>query len=150
MKALRSRYGASPLHLLGHLACFGAARWVLAQLVDVRRADNVFLWLLGAVVLHDLLFLPFYTLLDRLAQRGIPGPAVNFVRVPALLSGLLALCFFPAILGRNEATYERVAGYAPDGYLGRWLLVTAALFVGSALVWALRGRAAAARRPPCP
>lgn len=150
MKAFFARrYGASPLHLLGHVACFAFAAYAVAQLLQARRADNIFLWLLGAVVLHDVLFLPFYSALDRIARRGTRRlRAVNHLRVPALISGLLLLVFFPAILGRNAGSFERVSGVGVDGYAGRWLLVTAGLFGASAVLYAVRGRRAARRPPP--
>ena len=47
----------------------------------------------------------------------------------------MLLLFFPAILGRNEGSFARVAGVEPSGHLERWLLVTALLFVGSLLLY---------------
>ncbi|MDQ6837818.1 MAG: hypothetical protein M3137_05640 [Actinomycetota bacterium] len=44
---------------------------------------------------------------------------------------------------------KRVPALAPDPYLARWLLITAALFAASALVYAFRlGRAGRARTSP--
>ncbi len=122
----------TPLHLLAHGALFALFGWVALQLADAREATNIALWFVLAIVLHDLALLPFYSTLDRLAARAVRrGPLVNLVRVPAVLSGLLLLLFFPPILGRNEGSFARVAGTEPEGYLERWLLVTAALFAGA-------------------
>ena len=146
MSALRRHYGATPLHLLLHVALFAAAAWVVGRLVGAREAGNIALWFVGALVLHDLVLLPFYSALDRVAARAAPGPSVNLVRVPAALSALLFLLFFPQLLGRNEAAFARVAGLTPEGYLQRWLLVTAVLFAAAAGLYAfraVRGRAAA-------
>jgi hypothetical protein len=101
------------------------------------------LWFVAAIVLHDLVLLPFYSVIDRAAGRGARGPAVNYVRIPAALSGLLLLLFFPAILGRNEDSFARVAGVEPSGYLERWLLVTAGLFAASAVLYVVSSRRAA-------
>ena len=65
--------------------------------------------------------------------------AVNYVRVPALVSGLLLLVFFPAISGKGEGAFHGVSGLDYDGYLARWLLITAALFALSGAAYLLRG-----------
>ena len=135
---MRARYGATPLHLLAHLALFAVFAVVAAFLVDAREPLNVLVWFVAALVLHDLVLLPFYAGLDRLAARGAPRGAINYVRIPAALSGLLLLLFFPPILGRNDGSFARVAGEEPSGYLERWLLVTALLFAGSLLVYVLK------------
>jgi hypothetical protein len=139
------RYGASPVHLAAHAAAFALAGWAVLQVVDARSAGNVLLWFAGAVLLHDLLVLPAYSLLDRLAAHAVPGRAVNHVRIPAALSALLFAVWFPTILGRNDASFGRVAGVVREDVLIHWLALSAALFAGSAAVWLLRGRRAAAR-----
>jgi Na+/melibiose symporter-like transporter len=135
---MAGRYGASPLHLLAHLALFATFLLIASLLFDDTQAWNIALWFVGAIVLHDLVLLPFYSALDRLAARGAPRGAVNFVRIPVALSGLLLLLFFPPILGRNDGSFARVAGEEPSGYLERWLLVTALLFAGSLALYLLR------------
>ena len=138
MRALKRHYGAGPLHVLLHVAVFATVLWVATSVVDARGAFNILLWFLAALVVHDLLLLPFYSAIDRVARRGMPGPRVNFVRVPALLSALLLLLFFPPILGRNDDSFSRVAGLEPEGYLERWLLLSAALFAVAALLYVVR------------
>jgi hypothetical protein len=120
----------TPLHLLAHGLLFAVFGWVVLQLLDARESFDILVWFVLAIVLHDLVLLPFYSTLDRLAKRG-PLPSVNYVRVPAALSGLLLLLFFPPILGKNDASFARVAGEEPSGYLERWLIVTAVLFAGA-------------------
>ena len=66
--------------------------------------------------------------------------ALSHVRVPALLSGLALLVWFPLILGLDPEVFERAAGTSNDVFFERWLMLTAALFAGSALVLALRAR----------
>ena len=56
----RARYGASPVHLLAHLALLPLVAWALLTVLDFRAASNVVLWLVGAVILHDLVLLPAY------------------------------------------------------------------------------------------
>ena len=141
---MRARYGASPLHLVLHVAVFAAVAWVALQVTDAREAQNIVLWFVAAIVLHDLVLLPFYSAIDRAGRRGATSSAVNYVRVPAALSAVLLLLFFPPILGRNEESFARVAGVEPSGYLERWLLVTAGLFAASAVLYVVRSRRAAA------
>lgn len=146
MTLLRRTYGATPLHLLGHVACFALAAYVVAQLVDTRGAVDLLAWFAGALVLHDLLFLPAYALLDRIAARGAPPAAINYVRVPAAIAGVLGLVYLPTLLGKGDGAYARVSGLHFDGYLRNWLLIVAALFAASALLYVLRGRGASRAR----
>ena len=65
-------------------------------MLDFRAASNVVLWLVAAVILHDLVLLPTYSVLDRLAQKTVRG-AINYVRVPLGLSLLMLLVFWGTI-----------------------------------------------------
>ncbi len=138
---MRARYAASPLHLLAHLAAFALAAWALLQAVQLGGWQRVLLWLAGAIVVHDALLWPAYTTLDRLARRGRPAGWANYVRVPAGISALMLLVFFPVVCGKGEAAYERVSGESWDGYAGRWLLVSGLLFAASAALYLIRSRA---------
>ncbi|MFE9680877.1 hypothetical protein [Streptomyces sp. NPDC006285] len=141
----------SPLQLL-LLAC----SFALAGYAGVRLlADDWFqvaLWFVGTAVVHDLVLLPLYVMLDRAAVRasGAVGHRERavYVRVPAALSGLLLLVWFPLISGRGADHYESATGLSADGFLTRWLLITALLFGVSALLLVLRQRRAAKDRPP--
>jgi len=140
------RYGASPVHLLAHLAAFALVAWALAQMLDLRGATRVLVWLLAAAILHDLLLLPVYSLLDRVARSAVVrGPAVNHLRFPAGISLLLLLVFFPVISGRGEPAYAAVSGLTYDGYAERWLLVSLGLFLLSGALYLVRGRRATSR-----
>lgn len=138
---IRRRYGASPLHVLGHLALFALALWAVGHVLDFRGARDWVVWFVGAALLHDLAFLPAYTVLDRLAGARRPARWTNHLRVPAVVSGVLLLVWFPGIFGLGEPNFERVAGREPlpDG-LRDWLLVTGALLLGSLLLYVLRSR----------
>jgi hypothetical protein len=131
------RYGASPVHLLAHLALLPLAGWALLQILDLNTARTILIWFLGAVILHDLVLLPAYSALDRLAQTATRG-AVNYVRVPAGIWLLLGLVFYPVIAGRGDAAFHRVSGLHFEGYLGRWLLAGAVLFIGSGVIYLVR------------
>jgi hypothetical protein len=138
---MKDRYRASPLHLLAHLAALALAAWALMQALDLGGAQRIVLWLVGAVVLHDLVLWPAYTTLDRLARRGRPVGWANYVRVPVGVSALLLLVFFPVMWGKGEAAYTRVSGETWEGYAARWLIVSAALFVAAGALYLARSRA---------
>ncbi|MFI2378377.1 hypothetical protein ACH5AO_25455 [Streptomyces sp. NPDC018964] len=117
--------------------------FVLCAYAGVRLLDgdwfSVALWFVGAAVVHDLVLLPLYAGADRALVRGVARRGwVPYVRVPAALSGLLLLVWFPLISGRVSERYAGVTGLSADGYAMRWLIVTAVLFGGSAVVFAVR------------
>ncbi|MFJ3963429.1 hypothetical protein [Streptomyces sp. NPDC090036] len=138
MTRFRRWYGASPLHLLLLLASFALACYAGVRLLK-GDALGVALWFVGAALLHDLVLLPLYAVADRAAQRLAPGggPAINHLRVPAFLSGLLLLVWWPLIL-RRVGHYTAATALPADVFLGRWLLITAGLFIASAAVLLLR------------
>lgn len=85
-------------------------------------------------------------------ESGRPDPrlaAVQHIRVPAFLSLLLLLVYWPLITN-DPRNYELDTALTPGVFMGRWLLITAALFGGSALLYGARGlrarRARAGRR----
>ena len=146
MRRLTRWYGANPLHLLALLGSFALAGYAAVQLVHARPLA-VAVWFLGAVVGHDLLLMPLYSLADRSAlaairHRAARWPAVpwiNYLRVPAGLSGLLFLVWFPLIL-RLHTNYQASTTLSPDPFLWHWLAVTGVLFLLSAVLLALRLR----------
>ncbi|MFF7266273.1 hypothetical protein ACFZCL_39235 [Streptomyces sp. NPDC008159] len=153
----------SPLQLLLLTCSFALAGYAGVRLL----ADDWFgvaLWFVGAAVVHDLVLLPLYAAADRALIRAAdtagpragaadtPPPGrrarVMYVRVPAALSGLLLLVWFPLISGRVADRYASATGMSASGFLGRWLLITALLFGCSALLLVLRARRATKDRPP--
>ncbi|MFE9928554.1 hypothetical protein [Streptomyces sp. NPDC005533] len=144
--AFRRRYGASPLHLLLVLASFVLAGYAGLRLLK-GDAVGVALWFVGAALLHDLVLLPLYSVTDRVVQVafGIDGdveaPAVrtglNHVRVPAFVAGVLLLVWWPLVLRRVDH-FTAATGLPEDGFLTRWLLITAGLFAVSAAVLLVR------------
>jgi hypothetical protein len=148
---MRRAYGAHPLHLLSLLGCFALAGYAVLQASHGPLPVRMGIWFFGALVAHDLVLFPLYALADRSLGALLPrrrgrrlalAGSINYVRVPALLSGLLLLMFFPLILRRSEDAYGRASGLDASPYLGRWLLITGIAFAVSAVVFALRaGRA---------
>jgi hypothetical protein len=141
-KRFRAVYGSGPLHLIAVVASFAIAAYVILKLADSPARWKLLLWFLAAVVLHDFVLFPLYTLLDRLAQGRRPRAAVNYLRVPALVSAVLLLVSAGLVLSTAPGTYASASGLRPTPYLERWLAITAALFVASGLLYALRARRA--------
>lgn len=165
-RRLRALYGAGPLHLLALLASFAiAAAAVVGWFQRPRDVVNVLEWFVAAIVIHDLVLFPLYSLLDRIAFGGVrrlaghrrqsePSSIVNgtpYLRVPAILSALLLATFFPVILGFGERTEFAASGIAESGYLARWLLATGVMFAASAVVYAVAvSRAGSSPKSPDP
>jgi peroxiredoxin len=111
------------------------------------RPVGVAVWFIGAVIGHDLVLMPLYSIADwsvlaavRHRAPNLPAvPWINYLRVPAGLSALLLLVWFPLIL-RLTTHYQYSTTLSPDPYLWHWLAVTGALFLLSAVMLALRLR----------
>jgi hypothetical protein len=142
---LRAVYGSSPLHLLALLGCLALSGYAVLRVLDGPAPARIAVWFLGALVAHDFVLYPLYALADRSLsgalrrRRAAPG-SVNWVRVPALLSGLLLLVFWPVITQHSEPAYRTASGLDQDPYLARYLLIVAVLFGGSALLFAVTRR----------
>ena len=168
----RYEYGAEPLHLIATLASLAGAGYAFVRIFENPGTGAVLLWFGAAVVLNDLLALPLYSLLGRIAEETAELSVrprrrmlltLNHVRIPAGFSLLLLLVSFPLILGLDRSGYESTTGLDTDRYLGNWLAITAVLFAASGLHYALQlrrrnvdapmlrvpeRRAAAAAEPP--
>jgi ABC-type transport system involved in cytochrome c biogenesis permease subunit len=152
LRWLRRHYGAGPLHLLALIACVAFVGYIVTRIQHQGGLIKIGVWFVLALVLHDLVIWPLYALADRgalrLARRHpdrLPRvPWINYVRVPAILSAVLLVIAAPLVLRRSEAGYFAATGLTESVYFGRWLLVTAALFALSAILYA--GRLALAIR----
>jgi hypothetical protein len=140
----RRVYGASPLHLLALIASFAFAGYAALAWLQVGFGA-ILRWFVISLIGADLVLLPLYTLLDWIAFGGERGraraararvSAVPFIRIPALLSGLLALVFAPEILALGR-DYRSLTGLGQGVYLGRWLAATAIMFALSGLAYAV-------------
>ena len=162
---VRRWYGAHPLHLLALLAAFALAGYAAGAVVAAGQWQVVALWFLVAIVGHDLLLFPLYSLADLSLRRLLPRraggspaapgraataqpPVVNHLRVPAGFSVLLLLVWFPLILRLSSSNYHRASGLTAAPYLWRWLAVTGVMFLASAVSYALRLRHAAVKGSP--
>ena len=67
----RRRYGASPLHLAGHLVVFAIAAFALARIASAAGIAEVIGLYVGFIIAHDLIFLPLYSSLDRVMRRTL-------------------------------------------------------------------------------
>lgn len=135
----RQAYGAGPLHLLGVIACFALAGYAVLR-IPVPLLPRILIWFGAAVIGHDLILFPLYALADRslTVTRRRAVPVINHIRVPALGAGLLLLIFLPDIIRQGAPTFVSATGKTQQPYLGRWLLLTAAMFGISAIIYGIR------------
>ena len=107
--------------------------------------QSIAVWFAAAIIAHDLVLFPIYALVDRMLGRCTIGddrrysvPVLNYLRMPAL-GAALTLAGLPA--RDHRAGRADLSGrHRPDpgAVPGRWLLLTAAMFAISAVVYALR------------
>ncbi|MFZ0043967.1 MAG: hypothetical protein WAK93_21840 [Solirubrobacteraceae bacterium] len=157
MSWFRRHYGASPLHLAGHIAAFAVAAWAIVEILGGGTWVNWVVWFVGAALLHDFVLVPVYSALDRgigVAGRHHPPrfgvPVINHLRVPAAISGILLIVYFPLILGLSSTNYRNDTGHNLEGYTRNWLLITASLFLGSAIIYVIRDVPRRQRGAPLP
>ena len=145
-------YGSCPLHLLTMAAGFALLGYVVATVKPMTLWNphswwqSIAVWFAAAVIAHDLVLFPIYALADRILWaragrrrvRRLPVSVRNYLRIPALGSGLTLLVFLPGIIGQGASTYLAATGQTQQPFLGRWLLLTAAMFATSATVYLLR------------
>jgi hypothetical protein len=105
-------------------------------------------WFIGSAVAHDLMLFPLYAGLDAalvMLLRRRPGlatvvgvPWLNYLRIPAMVSGLLLLVWSPLILRTSDTAYHAASGLSAQPFLPRWLAVTGVLFAISTATLAVR------------
>ena len=149
----RAVYGSHPLHLLTLIAGFALFGYVLATIKPATLWNpntwwqSIIVWFAAAIIAHDLVLFPVYSFVDRILLAGsrirpprseTSVPVLNYVRVPALGAGLTLLMFLPGIIEQGAPTYAAATGQTQEPFLGRWLLLTAALFATSAGLYAIR------------
>ncbi|MDJ0395597.1 hypothetical protein QMK17_19945 [Rhodococcus sp. G-MC3] len=149
-------YGAHPLHLLA--MCFAAA--LVGYVVYVAGIEtfwnrnvwwqSIAVWFAGAVVAHDLVLFPLYSLADRSLTSGMNAlrgrspriawtvSPLNYIRIPLMGTALTFVVFFPGIIAQGSESFTSATGLTQDPYLGRWLALIACFFGVSALAYALR------------
>ena len=149
----RAVYGSHPLHLLTLIAGFALFGYVLATIKPATLWNpntwwqSIIVWFAAAIIAHDLVLFPVYALVDRILLAGsrirpprseTSVPVLNYIRVPALGAGLTLLMFLPGIIEQGAPTYAAATGQTQEPFLGRWLLLTAAMFAASAVLYAIR------------
>ena len=149
----RTVYGSHPLHLLTLIAGFALFGYVVATIKPVTLWNphtwwqSIIVWFAAAIIAHDLVLFPVYALADRILLAGnrirplreeAKVPVVNYVRIPALGTELTLLVFLPGIIEQGAPTYIAATGQTQEPFLGRWLLLTAAMFATSAVAYAIR------------
>jgi hypothetical protein len=152
----RYEYGAGPLHLLAVLASLALALYAILRIFEIPSTGGILLWMGLAIVAHDFIALPLYSLFLRVAEEGVDATVrprrralltLNHIRIPAAFSLLLLLISFPLVFQIDEPRYELTTGLDLDRFLGNWLLITAVMFGVSGLLLALKVRTRAANRP---
>ncbi len=159
----RTVYGSHPLHLLTLIAGFALLGYVLATVKPVTLWNpntwwqSIAVWFAVAIIAHDLVLFPIYALADRvllsarrIRMRGSDAtvPLLNHLRVPAMGAALTLLVFLPGIIQQGAPTYLAATGQTQEPFLGRWLLLTAALFATRAVMYAIRVALGRRARPP--
>lgn len=147
----RDFYGSHPLHLLTMLAGFALLGYVVAvfkpQTLWNQQVwwQSIAVWFAAAVIAHDLMLFPLYALADRFLtlpadrpERQPRVPALNYIRLPALGSALTLLVFLPGIIEQGAPVYFAATGQTQEPFLGRWLLLSAAMLAASAVAYAVR------------
>jgi hypothetical protein len=163
MARFRSVYGSNPLHLLTLVAGFALFGYVLATVEPATLWNpdtwwqSIAVWFAAAIIANDLVLFPLYAAVDRILcatnhirPKGETTVSVlNHVRVPALGTALTLMVFLPGIIEQGAPAYVAATGQTQEPFLARWLLLTAAMFAASAVVYAVR--LGLARRPtPAP
>ncbi len=160
MRALITRftafYGSHPLHLLGMIAAWAFAGYVVTLLGPQALWNHkvwwqsIAVWFLAAIIAHDLVLFPLYALADRSvtgalaavrgrrAEPSLQVSPLNYLRVPTLAAGLSLLLFFPGIIQQGQSSYVAATGQNQQPFFGRWLLLVAAVYGLSALAFAGR------------
>jgi hypothetical protein len=145
-------------HLFHFIVVVGALA-LGAYVVSVLGVANLFnptawwqsiaVWFAVAVIGHDLILYPLYTLADRLLPRPLEPrsgrdrasrriPLTNYLRMPTMAAALLLVMFLPGIIKQGAPTYHAATGLTQGPYLSRWLLLTAAFYLASAIWYAVK------------
>ncbi|MBE9373852.1 hypothetical protein IQ251_05250 [Saccharopolyspora sp. HNM0983] len=140
LAAFRRAYGAAWWHAVLVLGCLALTALVVGRVWPEPLSGLVLLWFGACVLVHDLVLLPAVSSLDRFLT-SLPRPrvrVVNHLRVPLLASGLLLLMFLPGIAQQGTETHLAATGMDQGPYFARWLWLSAAFAVLSALCYVLR------------
>ena len=155
----RYEYGAGPLHLIAVLSSLALVLYAILRIFEIPSTGGILLWMGLAIIAHDFIALPLYSLFLRVAEEGVDAGVrprrralltLNHIRIPAAMSLLLLLISFPLVFQLDEPRYELTTGLDLDRFLGNWLLITAVLFGVSGILLALKIRTRGQNRPMVP
>ncbi|MGV9347416.1 hypothetical protein ACWDSD_21870 [Streptomyces spiralis] len=129
-------YGEPWWHLVAMLASFALCGYAMAQLL---AGDwwGVVQWAVGAAVIHDVVAVPLYGSADWLLHRAVRAgrprsprrtAVVNHFRIPAFVSLILLLVYWPLISMDSSAQFRTATLLDPGVFRSRWLAVTGVLF----------------------
>lgn len=139
-------YGAQPLHLIAVIASLLLSGYGLLRIDALDGSVRIFIWIVAGALLHDLVALPLYSLLLRIAKipvaaaagsKAAASRALNYVRAPIGFMLLTGLVYFPLIFRMAPEEYMATTGRSVDTYLGRWLLLSGIGFVISGIAYAV-------------
>src|SRR4051794_33698294 len=91
----RYEYGAGPLHLIAVIASLALALYAILRIVEIPSTGGILLWMGAAIVAHDFIALPLYSLFLRVAEEGADAAMptrrralllLNHIRIPAAFS----------------------------------------------------------------
>jgi hypothetical protein len=124
------------VQLVALLAGFAVAGYAAIRLL-AGNPVGIGAWFAGSAVVHDLVLFPLYAGLDAvlvMLLRRYPALStvggvrwLNYLRVPAVVSGLLLLVWSPLIL-RLPTAFHAASGLSDQPFLRHWLAVTVVLF----------------------
>lgn len=145
-RLFRTLYGEPWWHLAALLASFALCGYAMVRLL---AGDwwGVVQWGVGAALVHDLLAVPLYGTADWLLHRAVRAgrprsrrriAVVNHVRVPAFVSVMLLLVYWPLISRGSGAQFTTATLLDAGVFRTRWLAITAVLFGLSGLHLAFR------------
>ena len=108
---MRRWYGANPLHLLALLAAFALAGYAVHAVMAAGQWTGFAEWFAVAIIGHDLLLFPLYSLADLSLRHLLPGGSHG--RLPEVK---------PATRGPFEPAGRPSPRQAPPGGAGhrRW------------------------------
>lgn len=152
VETFRRIYGSHPLHLLALIACFALFGYIIVTIKPATLWNtsvwwqSIAVWFAAAIIIHDLVLFPAYSLVDRLltSTRREPKPdspsvpVLNYLRIPLMGSALTLVVFLPGIIEQGARTYFNATGQTQEVFLGRWLLLTAAMFAVSAVAYTVK------------
>ena len=79
---VRRWYGANPLHLLALLAAFALAGYAVRAVIVAGQWRGFAVWFIVAIIAHDLLLFPLYTVADLPLRRLLPRHLTRRVTRP--------------------------------------------------------------------